>query len=207
MTPAEALDVLRILDEANVPGRTVAERVRVLIADNDRLAARLEVRARSSDKARLVESLDENRSELLMLLADACLDLGTPEGDAEAKGWGWLAKTNRWPVRNRFGWCWYEEESERSYHIPRGIPGSHNGRCGFPTQSAALLAIVRAIASGRWVPNGRGGRTATPANTRTRSQVRSQQLSPTGMGCCSRNALGHVCDCLDAALPDEEDLL
>ena len=98
-------EILRLLDGANVPGRNIVDRVRVLIADRDKLYAELESARNRSDRDKLVESLDDDRTDTLHVIADAALDLGR---EGEATGWRWLAVRKKWPVWSGYHWTWLD---------------------------------------------------------------------------------------------------
>ncbi len=153
------LEAHALLDTAGVPGGyTLTDRIGLLVAENARLNARLEAAAKRTDRGRLMSLLDEDRSEVLMMLADVCVDEGRPE---EARGWGWLASAKKWPARRDAGWHWYHHSgpSASCHEIPfllhDAMLASHPPNYGvlvhhFPSCSSALLAVVGVIASGAW---------------------------------------------------------
>lgn len=158
MTTHEELELLDILDTAAVPtaGSTV-DRVRLLADENARLLAALEERRKVGDYGRLLAMLDEDRSEVLMLLADCCLDADPPRPE-EAKGWGWLATMKKWPTRCKSGWRWFiairEDREAGNDELPTRLfttftPEEEEAHF-FPSAGAALRAVVDAIAAGKW---------------------------------------------------------
>lgn len=157
-TGQQLLDLHCLLDGAGVGGDgTVYDRVKALVAENDRLCRAMEQRAKETDYDRLLASLDEDRGLTLMALADACLDAGR---EGEAKGWGWLASAGKWPVRTKRGWRWWpatEVERDDYYSLPQllwdaisGPPDQNKRWAQRPTCRLALQAVADAISSGRW---------------------------------------------------------
>ncbi len=158
---AALMDCHKALDGAGVPGahKTLEGRVLSLIAENERLTRLLEKQLKQTDRDRLLALLDEDRSEVLMMLADACVDEGRPK---EAQGWGWLASGKKWPAWCRKGWLWYRSYDESIAHsaaLPHrlwescaSVPAPYHGTDFkyFPTCSAALLAVVDVIRDGKW---------------------------------------------------------
>lgn len=143
--PNELYAVLELLDNANVPGGSILDRVKGLLADRDRLERAVETNARKSSKARLVEELAADPNVLLHAIADACIE----EDDPEEAGWRWLAMRHRWPVRLGRSWAWSPQGNAGfngavSHELPPDVyaevVGSH------PTHLHALLAVVRAVA-------------------------------------------------------------
>lgn len=155
--------ILRMLDAANVPGATLRERIEILLAENQRLEKAVEIQARKTSRERLLEQLDEDRSEVLLMLHDACLDDGR---DAEARGWGWLAMNKKWPVQIKDGWCWGTDDPAFTYYqvpglafvlpdlLARAAWESVDDRRGigrvWTSCSLALQAVVDVIAAGKW---------------------------------------------------------
>jgi hypothetical protein len=154
-TPELGQIVLRcheLLDQVEAPcAATLTERLEMLLADYQRLLA--ERRTERPPRERLLEVLVEDRSEVLMMLADACLDEGRPE---EARGWGWLGQAGKWPVHDRRGWYWHLREvsrrRRRSYVLPATVFGALRDpkramtSQRHPTARAALEAAVATIA-------------------------------------------------------------
>jgi hypothetical protein len=145
-----------LLDDAEVPCASgLDERLELVLADYKRLLA--ERRRDRPERERLLEMLDEDPSEILMLLADACLDEGKT---AEAMGWGWLAQAGKWPTHTRSGWLWYVYLSQTDLHsgdsdylssvlvpIQQDHAGDSITSSVYPSARAALEAVVSLIVS------------------------------------------------------------
>ena len=151
-------EILRLLDGANVPGRNIVDRVRVLISDRDKLWDEVHAARTRTDREALVASLDEDRWQTLGVLADCCIDAGLHD---EARGWGWLAAAKKWPVWSGHHWTWLDAPGHPHLRdfgcvLPIGLCRAASGRerLYFKTQGEALWAVVDAIASGRWKEEG-----------------------------------------------------
>lgn len=164
MTHNPLLALHDLLDQAGIPlagpgssHHGLVERVQMLVEERDRLQGLLTDRARQTDYDALLASLDEDRGEVLMLLADACLDSGREQ---DAKGWGWLHMTNRWPVRVGKSWGWvFCADSlvplpDRPAHVlPRSLLHHFGDNPDmvykFSTCRAALEAVMKAQMAGK----------------------------------------------------------
>lgn len=144
-----------LLDAAGVPsGGDLPARVREVLADSARLQEALAARGRETDYDRLlarVEECGEGRSHLLLMLHDAALDGGR---EGEARGWAWLGSHHRWPRRQHGGtWHWFAcDVGPGSDSLPQALCLALGGGRACPTCLDALLAVVEAIAGGRYVP-------------------------------------------------------
>lgn len=158
-------EIMHVLDAANVPGDGVINQIHTLIDDNARLEAQIEALRKRPDVERLYELLDEDRSQILSLIADACLDAGL---EPEALGWRWLAERKKWPGQTKdnsvWGWGWVDEEHKdvghkfnpASFTLPRGLHtlvAQHLREVNelqffAPTARTALEAVVAAFVGG-----------------------------------------------------------
>lgn len=144
--PQNALyKIMQLLNQTNTPGLDVVQQVEILIADNQRMEAKLHREQTRDTRTHLLELLDEDRSEILSLLADDALDRGR---DGEAMGFRWLANRLKWPTKTAKGWRWQQGPS--SHELPLGLYLACPGP--FQTQGKAILAVVNAIATGQWKP-------------------------------------------------------
>lgn len=154
MTGPEVVRLQALLDQADIPHGPLHERVLVLVEAYLAAHRLLTERQRETDYDRLLRELSEDRNGLLLQLADACLDLGRTE---EAKGWGWLAQHKKVPSRivwvdQQAAWVWFADDDKRTCN---GLPSKLWNAIGglakrFPTEVAALQAVVEVIASGKW---------------------------------------------------------
>jgi hypothetical protein len=153
----EFLATHTVLDNAGVPMGDLVERVRSLAALCRELEDAAEAQRKRTDRERLLEALDGDPSELLLLLHDAALDRG-PEGEGEARGWGWLAAHHRWPGRNTHrGWFWWKGLAKLPaycHYLPErlldAMSGHERAEVWYPTARAALEAVAGVIARGEW---------------------------------------------------------
>lgn len=153
MSPADEFALHEALDPVGLPASmTLVEQVRALVAENLRLQTELAARAVEPDRERLLKALDEDRFGVLLALADLCLDEGR---DGEAKGWGWLANSRKWPWLFKGRWWWVPNGSPAGRNdvlllpldVANGLPSS-----GFASPRPALEWVVGRIAEGEWWP-------------------------------------------------------
>ncbi len=164
LTPA--VNVVRlheILDGADIPvSWNLEERLKALVACYQTATSKLDAKVKQTSRQNLLEQLAEDRNEILLLLADACLD--EPGREEEAKGWAWLGQHHKWPTKRRKGWYWYQDASALPYSDSDTLPGNmqmaiygagvevtHPERF-YPTHVSALEAVVKVIASGKYKP-------------------------------------------------------
>ncbi len=158
---AEYMAIERLLDAADVSFGPLRWRINALIAERDRLAAQLAERSRETDYARLLGMLEQDRTDVLYMLADAAADSPDEVIRRRAAGWHWLAAGRKHPSERPKGWHWFQDEN---------LPGRARQDCDrlpqqlrlalaanplddlYPTARAALEAVVDAITERRWQP-------------------------------------------------------
>lgn len=159
MTPQDELKVLALLEKAGAPGRTILDGVTGLVDDYLRLHEMVQRQSRRTPYERLLEQLDEDRNDVLGMLADAALDEGKEE---EAKAWYWLARNRRWPFKDRqVIWFWAHSALEPCPDVAMGhilprplwLVMSDTTCTAFTSAREALEAVVETIASGKWRPS------------------------------------------------------
>ena len=153
-----------LLDLAECPMGSVEERVKALVEDYRRVLTLLEARSKKTPREKLLEMLDEDRFDVVRMLADACLDEGL---DEESKGWAYVAAQRKWPKpeKGRWVWHWRFTGDDQSNLEPHELPGDlyraafgspfspgNTGSRSFKTARVALQAAVGAIAGGKWKP-------------------------------------------------------
>jgi hypothetical protein len=159
ITPRQELAILEILDNASIPGGDIERRILMLYSRCEIAEKKLEQRSKATDREHLLAMIDEDRNEVLLLLADDALDRGD---EMRAKGWGWLAATHRWPhhkYQNRT-WFWARSPmislNDRPCNLPEHLMEYIVGAGGlgivqpFKTCRAAFEAVVEVIRRGWW---------------------------------------------------------
>lgn len=167
VTSALEYELLMMLAEADVPATLpVVEQVRCLVRQVTTLQAQLQEQSKRKPRNLLLASLDERREDVLLLLSDACLDEAAEAEERgeydragqlrqEAKGWGWLGMSHKWPTQLQ-GQQWFWDRAEAtsqdifSDQLPMSsimLPSSQR----FPSCRAALEWVVGLIADG-WEP-------------------------------------------------------